>query len=298
MNQITPDIACLPLAISNVYFVGAPGQPWILVDTGTPGNAGKIQATAEARYGVGARPEAIVLTHGHFDHSGSALALADAWGVPVYAHRLELPFLTGRSPYPPRDPTVGGAIAQMSRLFPSESPNLGSHIHALPPDGAVPGMPGWEWLASPGHSPGHVAFWRASDKTLLAGDAFATVNLDSLADMVRRKPEVCRPPAPFNCDWGAARASAERLAGRHPRVLACGHGVPLSGPDVAGMMEACARDFPIPTHGRYVPMPAVTDENGIVALPLPVPDPLPVRLALGIAAIGLAVFTLRRKSRK
>ena len=63
-------------------------------------------------------PEAIVLTHGHADHSGSAAELSDSWDVPVYAHRLELPFFTGLSAYPPPDPTVGGPFALLSRFMP------------------------------------------------------------------------------------------------------------------------------------------------------------------------------------
>jgi glyoxylase-like metal-dependent hydrolase (beta-lactamase superfamily II) len=42
-----------------------------------------------------------VLTHGHFDHVGSVIELADYWNVPVYAHKLELPYLVGQMDYPP-----------------------------------------------------------------------------------------------------------------------------------------------------------------------------------------------------
>lgn len=294
LHEIAPGVACLPLGVANVYFVGEPGQLWVLVDTGTPGNEGKIQAAALSRYGTLARPRAILLTHGHPDHAGSVLALADAWDVPIYAHEREMPFVTGHSLYPPADPTVGGAMAFLSRLFPSKLLDLGRRIQPLPPDGTVPGLPGWEWQAAPGHSPGHAAFWRASDRTLLAGDAFTTVNLDSLADLVRQKPEICRPPAMVTCDWNAARASAERLAGLRPFALACGHGVPLSGADIAGRLERFVQGFPLPAHGRYIPTPAVTDRNGIVSLPPPPPDPLPARLALGLGAAALAVFAVRR----
>ena len=64
-----------------------------------------ISPTAPAE-GAGAPPEAIVLTHGHFDHAGSALQLAEYWDVPIYAHRLEMPYLTGKADYPPPDPTI------------------------------------------------------------------------------------------------------------------------------------------------------------------------------------------------
>ena len=97
-----------------------------------PGAPQHIAETAEARFGAGSRPEAIYLTHGHFDHAGSALALAERWEVPIFAHRMELPYLTGRSDYPPPDPTIGGAMAFLSRFMPYRERDLGSRVRELP----------------------------------------------------------------------------------------------------------------------------------------------------------------------
>ncbi|HSF40056.1 MAG TPA: MBL fold metallo-hydrolase, partial [Thermoanaerobaculia bacterium] len=100
---VAPDVACLQLSLVNVFLVGAPragDRSWVLVDTGMPTSKEAILRTASARFGQGARPSAIVLTHGHFDHVGTVHALAEQWDVPIYAHRLEMPYLTGRSDYP------------------------------------------------------------------------------------------------------------------------------------------------------------------------------------------------------
>ncbi len=121
-----PGVAWTYTSFVNAYFIGEPGGPWALVDTGLPGFGAKIRAAAAARFGRDSRPQAIFLTHGHFDHAGNALALADHWDVPIYAHRLELPYLTGRSDYPPPDPTVGGAIAMLSRVLPHGARDLGT----------------------------------------------------------------------------------------------------------------------------------------------------------------------------
>ena len=143
MQEVTPDIARLQVAISNVYFVGESAGAWILIDTGVPGFAGYIRNAAEQRYGVGARPQAIILTHGHFDHAGSALALAREWDVPVYAHTLELPYVTGKSLYPPYDPTVGGFLAFSLRLIPQTRRDLRPYVRELPANGKVPYLPDW-----------------------------------------------------------------------------------------------------------------------------------------------------------
>jgi len=89
--RIAPDVGWLPISFVNVYFVGRPGSAWALVDSGLPGRASQILAATEARFGSRSRPEAIYLTHGHFDHAGSCMKLAQARDVPIYAHRLEVP---------------------------------------------------------------------------------------------------------------------------------------------------------------------------------------------------------------
>ena len=77
----------------------------MLVDAALSIGARQIIETAAERFGRDSRPSAIILTHGHFDHVGALHALLDAWQVPVYAHHMELPYLTGRADYPPPDPT-------------------------------------------------------------------------------------------------------------------------------------------------------------------------------------------------
>jgi glyoxylase-like metal-dependent hydrolase (beta-lactamase superfamily II) len=79
---------------TNVYLVRA-GADWVLIDAAWPKRAPIIRAAAETLFGPGTRPAAIVLTHFHPDHSGSARELAQSWKVPVYVHPDELPFARG-----------------------------------------------------------------------------------------------------------------------------------------------------------------------------------------------------------
>ncbi|MDQ3321121.1 MAG: MBL fold metallo-hydrolase [Acidobacteriota bacterium] len=303
-NEIEPvaaGVRHLKILFVNAYFVDTPENEsgsWVLVDTGIPLSGGRIKRFAEKIYGEGARPSAIVLTHGHFDHAGAALELAAEWEVPIYAHHLEMPYLNGKSDYPPQDPTVGGALAQMSRLFPHGGYDFGTRVYALPQNGEVEEMRGWRVVHTPGHTAGHISLFRESDRTLLAGDALATMNQDSWISNLTEVKEFCHPPAPFTTDWTAARRSVEILAELEPNAVAAGHGQPMTGAGTAEQLKNFAKNFTAPARGRYVNQPATADENGIVTLPPPVSDP--VRQALLGAAIfagGAVVFGWLKRRR-
>lgn len=297
-EPVAPEVARLGIVFVNVFAVGEPGRPWLLVDAGLPGSAGLIRRAARRRFGAEARPEAILLTHGHFDHVGAARNLASNWDVPLYAHPLETPYLTGKSDYPPRDPTMGGAMAQMSRVMPDHGYDFGDRVQNLPEDGGLPGLPGWRWLHTPGHTPGHVSLYRAADGTLLAGDAFATMNLDSWSAYFTREREFSRPSPPFTLDWEATHQSLQRLAELEPRMVAAGHGLPMVGDHVAAELSNFTGRFTPPQRGRYVASPPRVSEDGVEELPSPVPDPYARRAAgAAVAAVAGAALLARRRRR-
>jgi glyoxylase-like metal-dependent hydrolase (beta-lactamase superfamily II) len=278
IEEIESDVGRLRIGFVNVYFVGLPSAsrvevaatPWVLVDGGLASGAARILDVAAARYGETSRPAAIVLTHAHFDHVGALEALLHVWDVPVYAHALEVPFLTGRADYPPPDPTVAGK--RSPRLWPASPERgieLGDRVKALPSNRAVPGMPGWRWLHTPGHSPGHVSLYRESSRLLIAGDALTTTRQELTFTLAVQKQELHGPPAYFTIDWERARRSVVALAGLQPAIIACGHGDPMTGPSVARELSSLAREFDRrerPKRGRYVQQPVGIDEEGVVAL--------------------------------
>ncbi|MGD6993821.1 MBL fold metallo-hydrolase [Sutcliffiella horikoshii] len=254
-QHVTLDLYYYTNQVVNICIYGN-SEDWVLIDTGMPKSAREILSVVENYLGKGARPKAIILTHGHFDHVGASVELVRHWEVPVYAHELELPYLTGKSDYPEPDPSVeGGLVAKVSSYFPNESTDLSGHIHALPADGNVPGMEGWRWVHTPGHSPGHVSLFRELDRTLIAGDAFVTVRQDSLYKVLVQEQEVCGPPRYFTTDWHAAWESVKNLESLNPQVAVTGHGPAMEGEELANGLTKLVQDFEsvaIPDYGKYV----------------------------------------------
>lgn len=303
--EVTEDVAYLKTALVNVVFFGRSGErDWVLIDAGIPGSASAIVAAAERRFGPGARPSAIILTHGHFDHVGALETLARRWDIPVYAHAMEMPYITGKSPYPPPDPSVGGGLmAAMSWAYPRGPIDISERARPFPADGSVPGMPGWRWIFTPGHTPGHVAFFRVEDGTLIAGDAFVTVKQESALAVMSQTPEVHGPPAYYTTDWPAAWGSVRVLNELKPERVITGHGVPLGGKTLKAGLQDLAESFDelaIPTQGRYVGHPAKADAGGVVSVPPHMTSPWP-RVTIGFGtgiAVGLALSSILPHGRR
>ena len=296
-RMIAPDVLFLRTMMANAYLIRE-GMTWVLVDTGLRGYAESIRSAARDLVGATTPPSAIVLTHGHFDHVGSLPTLLATWDVPVFAHSLERPYLTGRSAYPPPDPLVGGgALALVSRLYPRGPIDVGKRLERLPDNKEVPGLPAWHWLHTPGHTAGHVSLFRERDRILIAGDAVTTVKQESIAAVAVQRPELHGPPAYFTHDWRSAAESVGRIAALEPETLAAGHGEPQRGPQMRMALRELAARFAereAPRFGRYAHQAAVTDERGIVSLP---PDPLPKVMAGVALAAGLAWTLSHSKDR-
>jgi glyoxylase-like metal-dependent hydrolase (beta-lactamase superfamily II) len=255
---VMPDIYTYTNQIVNLCLVGNTDHPndFVFVDAGMPKSANELIEVAESRFGVNCRPKAIILTHGHFDHVGSLVDLVEHWEIPVYAHELEIPYLTGKADYPKGDSTVdGGLVSEMSPLFPNHGIDLGNRVVALPNDGSIPEMPDWKWMHTPGHTPGHVSLFREYDRSLIAGDAFVTVKQESLYKVMVQKQEISGPPKYYTTDWQAAYESVVKLAALKPDIAVTGHGLPMKGEELAEALRYLVENFDKiakPEKGRYV----------------------------------------------
>jgi glyoxylase-like metal-dependent hydrolase (beta-lactamase superfamily II) len=256
-REIRPDVYYYTNQIVNLVFIGNPDdRKWVLIDSGMPGSGKKILRQTEERFPLNSRPSAILLTHGHFDHVGSIVRLIEEWETPVYAHPLEFPFLNGQKAYPDPDTTVeGGMVAKMSAMFPHEPVDISPALVELPPDGTIPDLPGWRWIHTPGHTPGHVSFFRESDRTLIAGDAFVTVRTDMFYKVLFDKTEVNGPPRYLTTDWNAAWESVKKLEALQPEYVVTGHGTAMQGDELRKGLKKLVNEFDtiaIPDHGKYV----------------------------------------------
>ncbi|MFT3782089.1 MAG: MBL fold metallo-hydrolase [Nibricoccus sp.] len=246
VHEIAPELAYRRLAIVNVVYYGRPGagdRDWVLIDTGIPGTEHLIVDGAYKRFGSKARPAAIVMTHGHFDHVGNLKDLAEKWEAPIYAHPLEMPYLNGSQSYPPPEPSVGGLMARLSPLFPRGPIDVTQWLRPLPVDGSLPYMEGWHWLHTPGHAPGHISLWNEEERALIVGDAFITTRQESAYAVATQKPEMHGPPQYFTPNWMAAEASVKHLACLEPELVITGHGSAMRGEEMRQALHQLANNF-------------------------------------------------------
>ena len=209
MHQLAEDVWQIPLMprnLVNAYLVGD-----LLVDAGMRLHGGKV-VSAVAGHGVAAH----VLTHVHNDHAGGTKHVKDTLGVPVWVGAGDAEALrTGKALPPPSVP--GGSMLSSAAGSPKVEPDRELR------EGDEIG-PGFLVLETPGHSPGHLSFWREADRTLICGDVFFNMNIVTTSYGLRQ------PPGVFTYDPPLNRRSERRLSELAPRLVLFGHGPPLREP--------------------------------------------------------------------
>ncbi|UVI31462.1 MBL fold metallo-hydrolase [Paenibacillus spongiae] len=177
----------------------------VLIDAGISGMAKGIISFIDR---LNAGPlKAILLTHGHSDHVGALERILMRWPVPVYAHRIEMPYMEGDMAYPRRKKaaqSVGKGIA--AALQETQG-------------GEIEGRGSLKPYLTPGHSPGHVVYYHEQDGVLLTGDLFTS-----------KKGKLRKPMAMFTADMDEAIRSSAIVSKLKPKRLEVCHGGPVLAP--------------------------------------------------------------------
>ena len=181
-----------------------------MIDAGTQFDRRRILRQLEGRT-VGAH----ALTHAHPDHFGSSHAICEALGIPLWCGERDAHVVQGARPEP-----AEGRVARLLVRMPLPEP------HAVERRlGEGDEVAGFTVLDTPGHSPGHVSYWRESDRTLLCGDVYFNLNMLTL------RPGLHEPPRVLTHDPERNRESIRRLAALRPALVLFGHGPPLRDSD-------------------------------------------------------------------
>ena len=180
----------------------------------------------------GHRLAAHALTHAHGDHQGSSAAICRRRGIPFWvgAGDVGAAEAGGRAVYA----EMPQPLAPVPRLYSHLFPGAGHPVDRILHEGDVVG--GFTVLETPGHSAGHLSFWRESDRVLIVGDVFTTINVDTLRSGLHE------PKAYFTPDPAANRASLRRLAALEPALACVGHGPPLRDPGALARFAAGLSD--------------------------------------------------------
>ncbi|HEY4997167.1 MAG TPA: MBL fold metallo-hydrolase [Solirubrobacteraceae bacterium] len=191
----------------NVYLAGD-----VLIDAATR------QAEKRILRQIAGRPiSAHALTHAHPDHQGSSHAICERLGIPLWCGQGDVPAM--ETPGGIANSQAPGWVNKLQQRFWTGPPHPVARALV---EGDV--LAGFTVLESPGHSRGHLAYWRESDRVLILGDVLNGMNV------MTGIPGLHEPPAVFTPDPARNRQSARRLAELRPQLTCFGHGPPLRDP--------------------------------------------------------------------
>jgi hydroxyacylglutathione hydrolase len=210
LKRLADDVYLLdgfpPFAI-NIYLVGD-----VLLDAGSRHAYKRIERQIRGR-----TIAAHALTHVHPDHQGSSHRVCDTLDIPLWCGDLDADAMEDSRIM--RQRQLRHPVTSLIGLaFPGPAHPVDRRLR----EGDI--VAGFKVLDVPGHSVGHVAYWREADRTLICGDVFT--NIDAITDI----PGLHEPKPFFTPDPVRNRTSMRRLAELEPALVCFGHGRPLHDP--------------------------------------------------------------------
>jgi glyoxylase-like metal-dependent hydrolase (beta-lactamase superfamily II) len=192
--------------IINTYLIRtATGD--VLIDAGTRWDTGRI--LRELR---GAALTMVALTHVHPDHQGAAAEVCQRFGVPLACHEADVDVMEGRQPMEPNTPVV--------RLFSRLWSGASHPVSIRWKDGDT--FDEWQVIHTPGHTLGHVIYFRPRDGVAIIGDLIRNASVRHGIGRVSETPHF------FSVDPMLNRRSMRKLLDCRPKRICFGHGPMLA----------------------------------------------------------------------
>ncbi len=198
------------------------GQPRNAINVYLAGDVLIDAATRQAKRRIlrqlkGHTLTAHALTHAHPDHQGSSHLVCERFGVPLWCGAGDVPAM--ETPGGIKNPKAPVWLNRAQERFWTGPPHpVARALH----EGDE--VAGFTVLETPGHSAGHVSFWRESDRVLIVGDVLGNMHF------ITGVPGLHTPPDLFTPDPARNHESARRLAALEPELACFGHGAPLRNP--------------------------------------------------------------------
>lgn len=219
------------LMVGRVYAIKDP-DGLTVIDAGLPLAADRILRQVTAAGYAPADVKRILITHAHPDHVGGLPALQAATGAEVFTSGIEAPIVEGTMPQ---------QLVPLAQLKPLDrlmrggreegEPLAGTPVARTLEDGALlpEVMGGLQAVLTPGHTPGHTAFWQPERRVLFCGDAL--MHFTGLSG----------PFQGFSWDLPEIERSVRKIADLAPDVVCFGHGAPLVKDAARQVREFAAR---------------------------------------------------------
>lgn len=190
-----------PRPIINIYLASE-----ILIDAGTRGDRRRVMKQIADR-----ELSQVALTHVHPDHQGLVAEICTTRGIPLACHEADVDAMEGRRPIQEKggENPINRAVI---RLWAGPPHRVDRHLK----DGDMLGD--FRVIHTPGHSRGHVVYFRDADRVAICGDVVRNMTYVTTRSGVRE------PPADFTYDPAENRRSIRRLAELDPSLILPGHG--------------------------------------------------------------------------